>query len=113
MLDRLSAKRIEPIEPSLSFRWQARQDRVQRNGLMRFGRVFLRFSWVEKLVHQLDKIMFHWCNPARRFEFYRHSSVGASRAMSRVSVWPRSLETHWRVRIRNRGRWLGRCSRYA
>ena len=38
MLDRLSAKRIEAIEPSLSFRWQARQDRVQRNGLMRFCR---------------------------------------------------------------------------
>src|SRR6516225_3100431 len=89
MFDRPPAKGIDAIEPSLSFRWQARQDRVQRNGLMRFGRVFLRFSWVEKLVHQFDKIMFHWCNPARRFEFYRHSSVGASRAMSRVSVWLR------------------------
>ena len=39
ILDRASAEAIETSEPSLPFRRQARQDRVQRNGVRCFGRV--------------------------------------------------------------------------
>ena len=39
MFDRLSAEAIEAIEPSQPFRRQARQDRLQRSGVRRFGPV--------------------------------------------------------------------------